>query len=99
MSEFLNFINDKDITKMIISLVLAREVNFLTTSLVDDIIMPIINIDVDCDGDSDLNTLKNLKFEVMGAKVAVGNFLITTIKSAIILYVVFMVFKLFKKNK
>ena len=99
MSEFFNFINDKDITKMIISLVLAREVNFLTTSLVDDILMPLINVDIDCDGESDLNKLQDLKLEVMGAKVGIGNFLITTIKSATILYVVFMVFNLFKKIK
>lgn len=91
---FTDFFKDVDFLKSIVSIIIAREAKYLTDSLLNDIIMPVINRDVNNDGIDDIDVLKNYKIKVLGAEIKIGNFLITIIKHIIIISIIYLIYKI-----
>ena len=94
---FSDLFRDSEVQKTIISIIIARESNFLTNSLLNDIILPLINRDGNNDGVDDIAVLKKYKLNLFGAELRIGRFLITIIKHIIIISVVYLVYKFTSK--
>ena len=89
---FIDFLQEKHVLMTVIGLIMAREAKYLTDSFLDDIVMPVINRDGDCDGEEDIDTLKKYKLKLGGATINIGNFAITIIKNFIVLLIVYVLY-------
>ena len=96
-SDFKDFLSDNNILVTIIATILSSNITMLTTSLMDNIIMPIINIDLNNDGTPDRENLENWIVNFKGAEIKVGQFILTSIEFIFILIVIYLINK-FSKN-
>ena len=105
ITEFKEFIMRGNVLDMAIGVIIATSFGKITTSLVNDVIMPAIGLII---GDLDLSQLNIvLKEAVMdgetvvtpAVQIGIGTFLVTVIDFLIIALVVFMIIKGFAKAK
>lgn len=95
--EFLNFLKNNNIAATIVATVLSSYITDLTSSFADDLILPILNLDIDGDGKSDINTLKKFQLKYKGVEIKIGNFMFTLLKVLVIFFVLFYINKVFKQ--
>jgi len=96
-SDFKDFLSDNNILVTIIATILSSNITMLTKSLMDNIIMPIINIDMNNDGTPDRENLENWVVKVKGVEFKVGQFILTSIEFLFILIIIYLINK-FSKN-
>lgn len=84
MKGFLDFIRRQGVVGLAVGFILGGAVSKFVSSIVTDLINPIIGIALGPIGD-----LKNVVIPVLGAKIAIGNFLSIAIDFAIISAVVY----------
>ena len=106
ITEFKEFIMRGNVLDMAIGVIIATSFGKITTSLVNDVVMPAIGLLI---GDFDLSKLNIvLKPEVLdeagvvvtpAVQIAIGTFLVTIIDFLIIALVVFLIIKGFAKAK
>ena len=88
--EFLVFLkNNKAHTIILASIISTYCLEFIN-SFTDDIIIPILNIDLNRDGKADLHSIKDFKIKVLGIEFKIGNLIYTTIKTSFILGIIFL---------
>jgi large conductance mechanosensitive channel len=85
--EFKTFIAQGDVLNLAVGVIIGGAFGKITSSLVADIIMPIIGIAM---GKVDF---KSLSIEIGEAKIMYGNFMQTVIDFLILAYVVFLIVK------
>lgn len=95
--DFKNFLVDNDIIVTIIATILSSNVTTLTKSLMDNLIIPLINIDLNNDGKPDRENLESWVVDFRGAKIKIGKFLLTFIEFFFIMILIFFINKLSKK--
>ena len=89
---FIKFLKKNNVFSLAVAAVLSAHVNKLTESFIDDIIMPIINIDINKDGNEDLKTkLENIEFNIFHIKFKTGKFLLSIIKFIIISFIIYII--------
>ncbi len=91
--EFKSFISRGNVVDMAVGVIVGTAFSKIITSLVNDILMPLIGIIL---GGLKFNSLT---FTVLGVKVAYGSFIQTIVDFLIISFCIFMVIKLFEKFK
>lgn len=91
--EFKSFISRGNVVDMAVGVIVGTAFSKIITSLVNDILMPLIGIIL---GGLKFNSLT---FAVLGVKVAYGSFIQTIVDFLIISFCIFMVIKLFEKFK
>ncbi len=105
ITEFKEFIMRGNVLDMAIGVIIATAFGKITTSLVNDVIMPAIGLLL---GDIDLSKWNIVIKEavmvdgvetVPAVQIAIGTFLVTIIDFLIIAFVVFMIIKGFSKAK
>ena len=94
--DFINFINQNNIIESIVSTIIGFKTQELVESIIDNLILPIINRDADGDGESDINTLKKIKFKFSGITISIGSFILSLIKYILIIFLVYIFQKVFK---
>jgi len=94
---FVHFLKKNSVVSLALAAVISNQLNKLTESFVDDIIMPIINIDSDNDGEKDIKKLQDKEFHILNIKFKTGNFLFLIIKFCIIAYIIFLLSSIFTK--
>lgn len=87
---FMKFLSNNNVLATAIAAVLSERISDVTNSVVDNILMAIINRDGDGDGKSDIDELQNRTVVISGMKFGVGKVLISLIKFIIITYMIFM---------
>jgi large-conductance mechanosensitive channel len=97
-NEFINFLKDNDILTAVIAALISSHVSDLANSLIDNILLPIISSDSDGDGNPDINKLKKYKFKLGSITLNIGSFLVTFIKFTFILFFIYLISKLIKKD-
>lgn len=97
IDNIMKFLVDNKILITIIGTVLSTEVANLSKSLVDNIIMPLINIDLNRDGKPDRQNLDEWEIEIKGTKIKIGSFLLTLIEFGFIVLIIFLVNKYSRK--
>ncbi len=85
--EFVDFINRGNVMDLAVGIVVGSAFTAIVTSLVNDIIMPIVSL---IGGGFDFSTLS---VEIMGATLTYGNFVQNIVNFLIIALVVFMLIK------
>ncbi len=94
INDFYIFIKDNHIIATAIATIFSKIITDLSYSFIDNILLPIINIDLDNDGKSDINNIKNKIINLYGISFKVGPFVIEIIKFVCILLMLFYFSKL-----
>ena len=71
--------------------VLSTFVNELIFSLINDIILPIIDRDADNDNNPDINKLKHITIKTKGITFRIGSFVVALIRFVILLFILFFI--------
>lgn len=71
--------------------VLSTFVNELVFSLINDIILPIIDRDGNNDNDPDINKIKNITVKTNGITFKVGAFIVSLIRFIILIFILFII--------
>lgn len=95
--DFKDFLIDNDIIVTIIATILSSNVTTLTKSLMDNLILPLVNIDLNNDGIPDRQNLEDWVVDFKGAKIKIGKFMLTFIEFFLIMIIIFFINKLSKK--
>ena len=93
-NEFKEFIMRGNVVDLAVGVVVGGAFSKIVTSLVNDILMPLIGIII---GGIDFSDLKDLKVTVLNAKIQYGMFIQQVIDFLIISLCVFLFVKLFSK--
>jgi len=96
ISLFIKFLADHNVLSIAIATVLSRKVNDVMDSVIDNIIMPVINRDSDNDGVRDVKKLEDQSIKLYGMNFGVGKVLISIIKFIVVTYFLFLVTKSIK---
>ncbi len=100
ISEFKEFIMRGNVLDMAVGVIIATAFGKITTSLVNDVIMPAIGLLL---GEIDLSqwniVLKEAVGDTPAVQIGIGTFLVTIIDFLIIAFVVFLIIKGFAKAK
>ena len=95
---FMKFLEEHDIVATAIAAVLSYSLRDLTNVCIDNIIMPIINKDTDGDGIQDFKKIEDSNLTVYGIKFGTGKVFISIIKFLIVLYIMFLIVQVIKKQ-
>ena len=91
MNDFINFYKKNNINAAIIATVVSRLIGDLLYSFIDNILFPIIKIDINSDGKPDINSYINNHLNIFGMKFKFIKFLIELIKFFILLYIIYII--------
>lgn len=97
-SGFVQFLKDNNILVTVVATIISSCVTELSESMVNDLILPIINRDSDGDGEADIKDLATYEYKVKGIKFKVGKFLMIAIKFMIILFATYQISKILKNK-
>ena len=98
LTSFIYFIKENSMIKIAISIVVSKYVYALTYSLLDNLILPIFNIDINNNKKKDINLIKDLEFNFFNSKIKIGEAFYSIIQFVVIIYVIFIVNQLFNKS-
>jgi len=93
INEFYTFLKDNQIMATAIATIFSKIISDLSYSFIDNMLLPIINIDLDNDGKSDIDNFKNKIININGIHLKFGLFSIEIIKFTIILFILFILSK------
>ena len=94
INEFYTFLVENHIFSTSIATIFSRVVTDLCYSFIENLLLPIINIDVNHDGKADIDDFKNKEIDIYGINLKVGPFLVELIKFMIILFILFLMSRL-----
>src|SRR3990167_1592115 len=94
MKGFVDFIREQGVLGLAIGFVLGGSVSKLVTSMVNDLINPLLAL-----GLGRVGELRDIVLRIGSAKVMVGNFLGTLIDFVIIAFVIYFFFKKLKLDR
>jgi large-conductance mechanosensitive channel len=92
-NDFYIFIKDNQIITTAIATIFSRLITDVSYSFIENILLPIINIDLDDDGKADIDSFKNKKIKISGVTLKIGPFLIEILKFISILYILYQLSK------
>ena len=98
LDDFYEFLNKNNIMPIIVATLLSDHLSNLAKSFTDDLILPIIDRDLDGDGQPDIKELKNYKIKFNGITFKVGNFCVVLLKVFIVLFLIYVVKRFFNKK-
>lgn len=87
---FINFLTDKDIITTAIAAVISYGLRDVTESLINNIVMPIIDKDTDKDGKRDFKKIEEKVITINNIKFSVGKLTIDILKFIILMYILFI---------
>lgn len=93
INEFYTFLKENQIVDTAIATIFSKLITDLSYSFIDNILLPIINIDVNNDGKADINDFKNKIININGINFKLGPFIIELIKFIIIMFILFILSK------
>jgi len=93
INEFYTFLKENQIVDTAIATIFSKLITDVSYSFIDNILLPIINIDVNNDGKADINDFKNKIININGIHLKLGPFAIELIKFIAIMFILFMLSK------
>lgn len=96
---FLKFLKTNNVFAAAIVAILSDRVLDVTGSFVDDIILPIINVDIDGDGKKDIRQFENKIIKFNGINFKIGKFILSILKFLIVSYILFIITKMIDRLK
>ena len=95
-SGFIKFLKENNILVTVVATIISSCVSELSESMVNDLILPIINRDSDGDGQADIKDLATFEYKVKGISFKIGKFSMIAIKFIIILFITYQISNLLK---
>ncbi len=92
-NKFINILNQHNILSIVIASAIGEQLNNVVTSFVNSIILPFFS-----HKDKENTKLKHKVIYIKGIKFKIGRFVLVFIKCIIIIYIIFFISKLLKKN-
>jgi large-conductance mechanosensitive channel len=92
LSDFFEFLNKKNIVNTGIGIVVGTQVRNITDTVSRNIIFPIVEKSLPKDA-----KLKEAQIELIGIKFKIGELIIKIIESLLILFLIYVIFKINKK--
>tara|TARA_B100000902_G_scaffold327503_1_gene323101 strand:+ start:8158 stop:8451 length:294 start_codon:yes stop_codon:yes gene_type:complete len=93
INEFYTFLKENQIVDTAIATIFSKLITDVSYSFIDNILLPIINIDVNNDGKADINDFKNKIININGINFKLGPFVIELIKFIAIMFILFILSK------
>ena len=94
-NSFLIFLKENQIVATVIATIISTYIINLSMSFTNDILLPIINRDADGDGKKDIDKYENYIIKIYNINFRIGSFAIEIVKFLIIIYLMFILSKLF----
>ena len=94
-----NFIDTNSIYSVVIGTIFSQFLTELFHSFTNDLIMPILNLDINKNDKNDVTELKDLKFKMFNIDFKIGSFLVALVRFIIILCILLMINKHKRKGK
>lgn len=94
INNFVSFLKKNDIMQAAVATIFSRMISDLCYSFIDNIFLPIFNIDLNDDGKPDLNSIINTKISIFGCKIKLGLFLLEMLKFITILFILYFISQL-----
>ena len=88
---FYKFLKKNDILSLSIAAVFSGHINELINSLVNNLLLPIINRDADGDGKKDIKKIENIEFKFLKIKFTIGKLLVDIIKFILVTVVIYLI--------
>jgi len=88
MLGLLEKLSKNEILSSVLIAIIAGNINKMSDSLTENIIIPIIDIDIDGDGETDGRRLINYELKIGGLNFKIGKFITSVVEFIIILYLV-----------
>ena len=96
---FVKFLSDNNVFTIVIASILSEKLSEFITSVIDNLVLPVINRDADGDGKSDIKIVEDYELVISGMKLKPGKVLMSLIRCIIITYLMFIIIKVSEKNK
>ena len=93
INEFYTFLKENHIIDTAIATIFSKLITDVSYSFIDNILLPIINIDINNDGKADINDFKNKIININGINLKLGPFVIELIKFISIMFMLFLLSK------
>lgn len=93
---FINFLGENNAMSVAIAALISDRINELMNDFFNYLILPIINADFDRNGEKDVKNLENMKFSIFNIKFELGKPILSILKFIIIMYLIFILSRLFK---
>lgn len=90
MKKFIQFYTNNNFKSAVIATVLSRLISDLLYSFIDNIIYPIIKIDLDNNGKPDLNSYIHSHINIFGIKLKFFKFLVEFSKFLLLLFIIYL---------
>lgn len=88
---FRKYIIEKGVIDTAIGFIMGKNIGYITESLFNNIILPIINKDSDNDGEADVKKFENYKKNIYGIEFKIGKFILDGVKFLIMIYCLFII--------
>ena len=94
MKKFVNFLSEYHFKSAIVATVLSRLISDLLYSLIDNIIYPIIRIDLNNDGKPDIKSYVNSSTNILGIKLKLSKFIVDFFKFIFLIFIIYLLISL-----
>ena len=91
MKKFIQFYSNNNFNNAVIATVLSRLIADLLYSFIDNIIYPLMKIDLNNDGKPDINNYVNSHINIFGIKFKISKFLVDSFKFLLLLYIIYFI--------
>jgi large-conductance mechanosensitive channel len=98
-SGFVNFISNNNLLATVLVTILSTNIIEIAQSFMENMIIPILNIDLNGDGIKDKQHIENYKIKLFGSEFKLGKFLISILKFALMTYIVYIISIIIEKRK
>jgi len=86
----MSFLVENNVVAVAVATVISERVVELINTIIDGILMPIINRDMDGDGISDFKSFEEKEIHFFGMTFKVGKVITSIIKFVVVMYVMFL---------
>lgn len=87
----LQFLSSHNIITIAVAALISQRVNKFADIFVDNLVVPIMDRDVDNDGERDIAHIENKVFVIAGAKFKVGKVYVAVLKLILVTYCIFII--------
>lgn len=94
---FMSFLIENNVVQVAVATVISERVVELINTIIDGVIMPILNRDMDGDGVSDFKSFEEKEIHFFGMTFKVGKVITSIIKFIIVMYVMFLLSESMKR--
>jgi large-conductance mechanosensitive channel len=91
LAETKDFIKSNDLYAVVIGTIFSQFLTELFHSFTNDLIMPMLNLDINKNNVNDVHELKDLKIKFFNIKFKVGSFLVSFVRFIIVVCILLMI--------